>query len=164
MRSSSQSLECKCFSKRLFQSPGDRHAYKLKFFVDPIRYMRSINNPKKFIWKTCLYFPITAWADFPGPSKTCLNLAGLTRRKKRTKKRIIIIIIMCFRAHQFDLFTSELGLLGQPRGGHRKKFFFYRLKKYSVCFMFSYNSSLWSRRTGFQTNKRHVFAGRCRIF
>jgi hypothetical protein len=31
---------------------------------------------------------------------------------------------MCFRAHQFDLFTSELGLLGQQRGAIEKNSFF----------------------------------------
>ena len=51
LRSSSQSLECKCFSKRLFQSPGDRHVYKLKFFVDPIRYTRYKITPKSSFGK-----------------------------------------------------------------------------------------------------------------
>ena len=37
LRSSSQSLECKSFFKRLFQSPSDRHVYGLKFYATPIR-------------------------------------------------------------------------------------------------------------------------------
>ena len=34
----SQTLECKGFSKKLYQSPSDRHAYSAKFFSTPIRY------------------------------------------------------------------------------------------------------------------------------
>jgi hypothetical protein len=37
MHSSSQSLECKNLSKKLFQRPSDRHMYGLKFYTNPVR-------------------------------------------------------------------------------------------------------------------------------
>jgi len=38
VRATSKSLECPSFSKILHNSPGDRHAYSLKYFTPPIRY------------------------------------------------------------------------------------------------------------------------------
>ncbi len=37
VHSSSQMLECKNLSKKLFQSPSDRHVYGLKFYTNPVR-------------------------------------------------------------------------------------------------------------------------------
>lgn len=41
VQTSSTVLECKSFAKTLYQSPGDRHAYSLKFLNTPIRYNRQ---------------------------------------------------------------------------------------------------------------------------
>lgn len=62
--------------------------YKLKFFVDPIRYMRSINNPKKFIWKTCLYFtpPDHSVGRLPGPVEDMFKFSRFDTTRKNEQK------------------------------------------------------------------------------
>jgi len=37
LQTTSQILECKSFSKRLYHSPSDRHSYSAKFFPNPVR-------------------------------------------------------------------------------------------------------------------------------
>jgi len=38
----SKTLECKGFSKQLYQLPSDRHAYSAKFFATPVRYLKKL--------------------------------------------------------------------------------------------------------------------------
>ena len=44
LQSSSQVLECKNFSQRLFQAPSDRHVYAAKFVRMPLRYNKKLRN------------------------------------------------------------------------------------------------------------------------
>jgi hypothetical protein len=50
MHSSSQTLECKNLSKKLFQRPSDRHMYGLKFYTNPVRWIKLLYRKIMWLW------------------------------------------------------------------------------------------------------------------
>ncbi len=101
IRATSQIAECKSFHTILHHSPGDRHAYSLKYFASPIRYLLKdiFKTVQNAFFLKCTNF-LLVWVGCQEIPKNFSSLLGT-----------VVIIHLFFSLKSCNIFFSFLGVI-----------------------------------------------------